>query len=201
MQKHWANTLKSFVPNGYRELNLSSKGKTPRPWPKLAPAPDTHTLARYTLKKTQKSKTRFTNFIINFDRNQITKYLKSQQTHTHTHMHTQMDRQIRALSETIVSTVFFISFNDFLVVPIQTTPNKSSSDSMALETSTRTNFFYSDKFTWQWVATKPGQPVEVIARHRGGQTDSGTEGQSDSGTEAASKPGPKHGRWPQQPHP
>lgn len=45
MQKHWANTLKSFVPNGYRELNLSSKGKTPRPWPKLAPAPapDTHT--------------------------------------------------------------------------------------------------------------------------------------------------------------
>lgn len=178
MQKHWANTLKSFVPNGYRELNLSSKGKTPRPWPKLAPAPDTHTHA-YTLKKTRKSKTRFTNFIINFDRNQITKYLKSQQS---TDTHTRTDRQIRALSETIVSTVFFISFNDFLVVPIQTTPNKSSSDSMALETSTRTNFFYSDKFTWQWVATKPGQPVEVIAstgagRQIAGQRDGRTVGQ------------------------
>lgn len=55
----------------------------------------THTHA-YTLKKTQKSKTRFTNFIINFDRNQITKYLKSQQstqqTHTHTHTHVRIDR-------------------------------------------------------------------------------------------------------------
>lgn len=82
--------------------------------------------------------------------------------------------------------MFFISFNDFLVVPIQTTPNKSSSDSMALETSTRTNFFYSDKFTWQWVATKPGQPVEVIAstgagRQIAGQRDRGTVGQWDRG--------------------
>lgn len=91
MQKHWTNTLKSLVPNGYRELNLSSKGKTPRPWLKLAPAPDIHTHA-YTLKKSQKSKTRFTNFIINFDRNQITKYLKSQQSTQQTHTHTQIGR-------------------------------------------------------------------------------------------------------------
>lgn len=198
MQKHWANTLKSLVPNGYRELNLSSKGKTPRPWLKLAPAPDTHTHA-YTLKKSQKSKTRFTNFIINFDRNQITKYLKSQQSTQQTHTHTQIGRSadIRSVRDNL-STVFFISFNDFLVVPIQTTPNKSSSDSMALETSTRTNFFYSDKFTWQWVATKPGQPVEVRPSTGAGRQ---IAGQRDSGTEAASKPGPKHGRWPQQPHP
>lgn len=99
MQKLWANTLESLVPNGYRELNLSSKGKTPRLWLELAPAPDTHTHTNRE-KKTQKSKTRFTNFIINFDRNQITKYLKSQQsTHSHTHTHIRIWIRTHALCQ------------------------------------------------------------------------------------------------------